>query len=53
MVALDDNGKPVEVPQLKLETEEDKALFNAGQERYDQRAKRMKYVKKSSGKQQS
>ncbi|MCL4333409.1 MAG: acyl-CoA thioesterase [Candidatus Thermoplasmatota archaeon] len=48
MVALDDNGKPVEVPKLKLETDEDRSLFNAGQQRYDERAKRMKMTKKGS-----
>ncbi len=46
MVALDNSAKPVEVPRLKLETDEDKKLFKLGLERYDERAKRVKLMKK-------
>ncbi|MGC8562016.1 MAG: acyl-CoA thioesterase [Thermoplasmata archaeon] len=45
MVALDDNGKPVEVPKLKLETEEDRQLYKAGLKRYNERVKRLKVAK--------
>lgn len=34
MVALDDNGKPTEVPGLQLRTEEERKLFKAGEKRY-------------------
>jgi len=33
-VALDENGKPQKVPPLIIETEEERQLFNAGEERY-------------------
>jgi acyl-CoA hydrolase len=46
MVALDNSAKPVEVPRLRLETDEDKKLFQLGLERYDERAKRVKLMKK-------
>ena len=46
MVALDEKGKPVEVPKLKLETEEDRKLYNAGLKRYNERAKRLKVAKR-------
>ena len=51
MVALDDSGKPVEVPHLKLESAEDTSLFNAGQERYNERSKRVKHMKRNNPKQ--
>jgi acyl-CoA hydrolase len=47
MVALDEDGRPVPVPPLKLETEEDRKLFAAGQKRYDERAKRVKHMKRT------
>lgn len=34
-VALGGNGKPAEVPQLRLETDEDKRRFQEGQKRRD------------------
>ncbi len=40
MVAVDENGKPVPVPGLKLETEQEKAEWEAGKKRYDLRKKR-------------
>lgn len=40
MVAIDDNGKPLEVPGLKIETEEEKEAWEAGQRRYDLRKQR-------------
>ncbi len=46
MVALDDSGKPVEAPQLKIETADDRRLYDAGLKRYQDRAKRMKLMKK-------
>ncbi len=46
MVALDDSGRSVEVPQLKIETADDKRLYDAGIKRYQDRAKRMKQMKK-------
>ena len=36
-VALDETGRPVSVPPLKLETETDKQLFSAGAQRREQR----------------
>ena len=33
MVAVDEDGRPVPVPELKLETEEDRRRFEAGHER--------------------
>ena len=35
MIALDNNGKPTEVPKLKTESEEEKALFKQGKIRYE------------------
>ncbi|MCW6158480.1 MAG: acyl-CoA thioesterase [Thermoplasmatales archaeon] len=46
MVALDDGGKPVDAPQLKVESEEDKMLFQAGLKRYQERSKRLHHMKK-------
>jgi acyl-CoA hydrolase len=37
MVALDENDKPVKVPQLILETEEEKAEWEAAQKRREMR----------------
>lgn len=42
MVALDENQIPTEVPGLILETEEDKALWDAGKKRNELRKQRMK-----------
>jgi len=35
MVALDEHGRPVEVPRLILETEEEKRAFEEGKRRYE------------------
>jgi acyl-CoA hydrolase len=35
MVALDEHGRPVEVPRLILETEEEKKAFEEGKRRYE------------------
>ena len=35
MVAIDDNGKPVEVPPLLISTEEQQRLFDEGKARYE------------------
>jgi acyl-CoA hydrolase len=51
MVALDDSGKSVEVPHLKLETDEDKSLYEAGLNRYNERAVRVKHIMKPDTKQ--
>jgi acyl-CoA hydrolase len=40
MVALDENEKPVEVPRLILETDEEKTEWEAAQKRYDLRKQR-------------
>ncbi len=40
MVALDDNEKPVEVPGLIVETEEEKREWEAGKKRYELRKQR-------------
>ncbi|RDJ32763.1 MAG: acyl-CoA thioesterase [Crenarchaeota archaeon] len=37
MVALDDNGKPTPVPELILETEDEKKRFKDGEKRMQQR----------------
>jgi acyl-CoA hydrolase len=39
IVALDKNGKPTEVPQLLVETEEEKERFDKGEERMRLRLK--------------
>jgi len=44
-VALDENGKPVEVPQVVPETEEEKMLHESGDERAEIRKKRRKKSK--------
>jgi len=36
-VALDDDDRPEEVPQLLLETDEDRIIFEEGRQRYEQR----------------
>jgi acyl-CoA hydrolase len=45
LVAVDRDDKPVEVPGLKLETDEDKKLFLEGQQRYNDRKKRLQEMK--------
>ena len=52
MVGLDDSGKPVDVPQLKVESEEDKKLFQAALKRYEERSKRVSHMKKQEKEQQ-
>lgn len=42
MVALDENGQPTEVPRLILETESEKAEWEAGKKRHMLRHKRRK-----------
>ena len=42
MVALDDNGKPVKVPRLILETEDEKLAWAHGEERQRIRKQRLK-----------
>ena len=37
MVAVDDNGKGLEVPRLQLNSEEEKKLFEAGKMRCEMR----------------
>ena len=41
-VAIDDDGKPTEVPPLLLETEADKARWEAGKQRQQERLERRK-----------
>lgn len=41
-VALDDSGKPTPVPELLLESEEDKRRFSEGKARMEQRRKELK-----------
>ena len=51
MVALDRNGRPMTVPPLELETEEQKAAFEAARKRhelYHQRKKQREEAKKHS-----
>lgn len=40
MVALDENDKPTEVPSLLLQTEQEKAEWEAGQKRFELRKQR-------------
>lgn len=40
-VAMDDSGKPVEVPPLSLENEKDRIRFEEGKDRQNQRLSRM------------
>ncbi|MGC8645326.1 MAG: acyl-CoA thioesterase [Thermoplasmata archaeon] len=47
MVALDDEGRPVPVPRLKLETEEDRKLFNDGLKRYNERNERLRLAREA------
>jgi acyl-CoA hydrolase len=42
LVALDDDGMPTEVPRLVLETESERAEWEAGKKRHTLRAKRRK-----------
>lgn len=44
-VALDKDGKPTTVPELTLETEEDKRKFAEGKTRMEQRARERKLAK--------
>ena len=37
MVAIDDNGKPITVPDIIIETEEDKMEYEAAKKRRDMR----------------
>ncbi len=41
-VALDENGRPTPVPELLLESEEDKRKFSEGEARMEQRRKELK-----------
>lgn len=45
MVALDRNGRPMNVPRLQLETEEAKAAFEEGRQRYENYRERKKLRK--------
>jgi acyl-CoA hydrolase len=45
LVAIDENDRPVDVPKLILENEEDKKLFQEGYERWIQRKSRVKAMK--------
>ncbi|MBQ3078495.1 MAG: acyl-CoA thioesterase [Clostridia bacterium] len=40
MVALDENEKPVPVPMLEIETDEDRRIWNEAMERKEERARR-------------
>ena len=40
MVAIDDNGKPIQVPDIIIETEEDKMEYEAAKKRRDMRKMR-------------
>jgi acyl-CoA hydrolase len=40
MVAIDEDGKPVQVPGLKVETINEQAEWEAGKKRHDLRKKR-------------
>ena len=42
MVAIDHTGKPMEVPRLKLETENERIEWNGGEKRYQLRKSRRK-----------
>ena len=42
LIAIDENEKPVEVPRLKLETEEEKAEWTLGEKRAEIRKQRRK-----------
>ncbi|MEM0138016.1 MAG: acyl-CoA thioesterase [Thermoplasmatales archaeon] len=53
LVALDDSGKPVPVPRLKLENDEDRKLFNEGLKRYEERKQRLKMAKEAIYKRKS
>ena len=45
MVALDDNGKPTQVPELILETDDEKRRFREGEKRMQQRISERKNPK--------
>ncbi|MCL4342806.1 MAG: acyl-CoA thioesterase [Candidatus Thermoplasmatota archaeon] len=44
-VAVDDLGKPVQVPDLKIETEEDRTRWDEGARRSEHRKKQLKEIK--------
>ncbi|HSB57313.1 MAG TPA: acyl-CoA thioesterase, partial [Nitrosopumilaceae archaeon] len=46
-VALDKEGRPTPVPELMLETDEDKRKFAEGKARMEQRARERKMAKES------
>ncbi len=48
LVAIGEDGKPTEVPKLKLENEEDRKLFKEGKRRYEERKKRMEEHRKDT-----
>ena len=45
MVAIDENGKSVEVPRLELETEAEKRLFAAGEMRKHMRQESLEKIR--------
>ncbi len=47
-VAVDQSGRPTEVPQLLLETEEEKERFRNGEERSKERLKLLEKIKKEA-----
>jgi len=47
-VALDKDGKPTQVPELVLETDEDRKKFAEGKARIEQRAKDYKLAKEKA-----
>ena len=59
MVALDRNGRPMQVPRLEVHTEEEKAAFAEGQARYElyrerkrqRKAAKLKNVEQTGGNQ--
>jgi acyl-CoA hydrolase len=44
-VAINQDGKAIEVPQLKLETDEERERFKQGEQRSQQRLKALEEVK--------
>lgn len=49
LVAVDQDERPVGVPTLTLETDEDKNLFQEGEKRYNERKKRLAEILRNSG----
>ncbi len=49
-VAVDQSGKPTEIPQLLLETEEEKKRFNEGERRSKERLALLSQIRKESKK---